>query len=643
MKLATTANLLSLSVLLSSSAVNAAGIVRRAENRDVSDWLMTEVPFAVSRLLAHVNDNGAVVAGAVEPFPNDGKYQEYWLRDGGFTLLAVIDHYKTNPSQVIVDKMNAFFEWTKKVQKSARETRDPEGRLPDHLRQGWTKFSLNAENPKPVINWGNPQYDGPALRALTFIRWADITKEYGKYYAGDLNAFSVIKTDLEVVGHALEETNGIEPWEEIAGVHFYDLAISYRALIDGADFALARGDKPAADFYRLQAGKALIKLNSFWDGKRIKATLPDTAKPGGNEGSISKSKQKYHIDVATVYSFNHANIPTFPHSHPQAQATFAQHLRAFTTPEFLPNFDGTRVTSAWWAGINAELSLNGRPANPAVGRYPEDVYDGTHSNYKDTAGAGFWFLATNAMAEFLYRAADAHAQSGVIEVNNVNGEFWNLIKVPKMANGPWRLTRAEQPATFNDALARLVDHGDRFLRRTQKHATKEGYLAEQFRADNGFQQGPGDLSWSYASVVTADVARRAALQHIKDVPTPVDTCAVVSDSEKTDCAPEPNVTVGSCLLRGCCWEKSAMAGVPWCFKQALVVGDPKPSSTATTVVATTTVSPTPTISLPSCEVQDAARRDCGYPGINASQCVAKGCCWKQSTPNSRTPWCFIAV
>lgn len=32
------------------------------------------------------------------------------------------------------------------------------------------------------------------------------------------------------------------------------------------------------------------------------------------------------------------------------------------------------------------------------------------------------------------------------------------------------------------------------------------------------------------------------------------------------------------------------------------------------------------------------RQDCGYPGISASQCQSRGCCWDSSVSNF--PWCF---
>jgi len=41
----------------------------------------------------------------------------------------------------------------------------------------------------------------------------------------------------------------------------------------------------------------------------------------------------------------------------------------------------------------------------------------------------------------------------------------------------------------------------------------------------------------------------------------------------------------------------------------------------------------------SCNVSDSGKRDCGYMGINSSQCQALGCCWSESQTGG-VPWCF---
>lgn len=42
-----------------------------------------------------------------------------------------------------------------------------------------------------------------------------------------------------------------------------------------------------------------------------------------------------------------------------------------------------------------------------------------------------------------------------------------------------------------------------------------------------------------------------------------------------------------------------------------------------------------------CSISDPSKIDCGYVGIDKSQCESKGCCWFAST-SSGVPWCFNA-
>jgi glucoamylase len=43
-----------------------------------------------------------------------------------------------------------------------------------------------------------------------------------------------------------------------------------------------------------------------------------------------------------------------------------------------------------------------------------------------------------------------------------------------------------------------------------------------------------------------------------------------------------------------------------------------------------------------CSVSNEEKTDCGYSGIDETQCVAKGCCWQPVTTSSTTstPWCY---
>jgi len=43
----------------------------------------------------------------------------------------------------------------------------------------------------------------------------------------------------------------------------------------------------------------------------------------------------------------------------------------------------------------------------------------------------------------------------------------------------------------------------------------------------------------------------------------------------------------------------------------------------------------------TCEVDVMSRKDCGYYGINQNECISRGCCWAESSVNG-VPWCFYS-
>jgi glucoamylase len=95
----------------------------------------------------------------------------------------------------------------------------------------------------------------------------------------------------------------------------------------------------------------------------------------------------------------------------------------------------------------------------AIGRYPEDVYDGF-----GFSGGNPWFLTTHAFAEYYCRLAQA---------NPSQREF-------------------------------LRSRGLDFLQRTLDHRNQEtGEMSEQLDRRNGYLTGVSHLTWSYASFITA--------------------------------------------------------------------------------------------------------------------------------------------
>jgi glucoamylase len=119
--------------------------------------------------------------------------------------------------------------------------------------------------------------------------------------------------------------------------------------------------------------------------------------------------------------------------------------------------------------INRDSSIPGL----AIGRYPEDLYAGANFN-----GGNPWVLTTFAFAEAYYRMAEEYQDAG----NSAKAtEFTNL--------------------------------GDAYVNRVQYHSHTDGSLNEQIDRYSGYMMSVEDLTWNYASALTAYFARVRLANH----------------------------------------------------------------------------------------------------------------------------------
>lgn len=138
-------------------------------------------------------------------------------------------------------------------------------------------------------------------------------------------------------------------------------------------------------------------------------------------------------------------------------------------------------------------------------RYPEDVYNGT-----DTApeGGNPWYLATTTMAELLYKATLSFNTAGQIAVTNTSLPFWSYFA--PSASLTAGQTYPSNGSAYKTAIGALEGWADAFMRRVKFHVPTDGRLAEEYDRATGFATGAKDLTWSYASVITAAMARAKA-------------------------------------------------------------------------------------------------------------------------------------
>ncbi|MGE3974569.1 MAG: glycoside hydrolase family 15 protein [Bdellovibrionales bacterium] len=406
--------------------------------RDVPAMIQLQKPRALSYLLQNISPAdtalGVVVAS---PSKSEPDYYYHWVRDAALVMASVQDRLeKTSES-----RERQFYE-KKLFDFAAFSRRNQLARTLSGF--GEPKFFVDGRGFDGP--WGRPQNDGPALRALTLIRFAKhllkdpLNRKYvvEHLYDSKLPTQSAIKADLEYVSHHWRAPS-FDLWEEVFGEHFYTHMVQRASLVEGAKLAEMLKDPEAARFYRTEAIKLEAKLKSYWNGRYIGATrTPSENKPS-------------NLDLAVVLGVLHGDTQDgfYSVNSPQVRAS-VQHLEeAF--------YNLYRVNRNGQIGI-------------AIGRYPEDTYDGVQTNSLGNP----WFLGNHALAEYYYKLAKDSSK-----------------KISPLQRAEW------------------MQKGDEFLARSFSHMNQSnGSFSEQFHRTSGYMQGARDLTWSYASFLTATEARQ---------------------------------------------------------------------------------------------------------------------------------------
>ena len=427
------------------------------------------------RLLLNISPQGAargvVVASPSKRNPN---YFFHWVRDAALVMGTVVTRYERagNPR----DKAEAFAllnDYSARVRKL---------QLLNTLT-GLGEPKYNADGSAFDGPWGRPQNDGPALRAVTFIRFArklidegqvDLAKKlYGRGQAAG------IKRDLEYVSHRWSAPC-FDYWEEVRGQHFTTLAAQRRAMLDGATLAEALDDPSAAQWYRQQGTALEKKLDEHWDAQ--KGIFVVTRKrDAGHDYKHSG------LDAAVVLAALHAQVEgdsRFSVTDDRILATALKIRQAFQ--KLYP------------------INHNGRPG-VAIGRYPEDRYNGN-----GTSEGNPWFLATNAFGELYYKAAQAFIKRGSLTITDLNRPFFASV-VDEATSKELVVGQSleKDHPLFRKLIAGLIQNGDGYLQRSLDHGHPNGSFSEQINRYTGYMQGARDLTWSYASLITALQARQA--------------------------------------------------------------------------------------------------------------------------------------
>lgn len=435
---------------------------------DVDTFITKQRPIALSGLLRNIGPDGAYAPGVApgvvvaSPTTVNPDYYYTWTRDSAlvFKCLADILSDEYDPS------LQHLIEYYITTQARLQGVDNPSGPLADGAGLGEPKFNVNLRPYKG--GWGRPQRDGPALRAIAMIGYANwlLTNGYTSTIRDIL--WPVIRNDIAYVAQYWNET-GFDLWEEVHGSSFFTVASQHRALVEGSTLAKAVGTS-CASCDRV-APHILCFLQSFWSssgGYVVSNIHTDINRTGLDANSL----------LVSIHNFDPAAGCDDLTFQPCSSRSLANHKAVTDSFRFY----------AINSGIAAGQAI-------AVGRYSEDVY------YEGNP----WYLATLAAAELLYDSVYTWKLYGVINVTETSLPFFKDLS-SSVKTGAY----TSDSQTFTDLVDAVRVYADGFVSVVAKYTPANGSLAEQFHKDDGHPLSAGDLTWSYASFLTA-ADRRAGI------------------------------------------------------------------------------------------------------------------------------------
>ena len=458
---------------------------------ELGDWMERQYRFSATAMLQSISATtlskyrphlgrtivparGSVLAAteiaAYDPNPD---YFFHWLRDSSLVIdaLRVLIEDKTLPEDALeyfTDFVGFSLNLCRLDGRDPVHRGDPNAKIDPKLLVHVRSAELMAEvvgdkvlgevrfNPDGTFDtgeWSRPQNDGPALRALTVLRFWRLGLPQLRACAASMGR--LLETDLDYTrAHWREPCYDL--WEEAFGDHYYTRMVQCAALEDGAEIMAAAGDVKRAESCRTAAAEIRASLDAYYDADEgfYLAFFPDPQK-------CKAFGPRRRLDIAVVLGAVHADRIHGAHSivDPRALATLAR-LEIVFASEYRINLT--------------------RPADcgPAMGRYPDDVYF--------TGGA--YYFSTFGAAQFYFRLAEAIASGTPLPLSNAN----RPLLAAMIGEAPESLGDDAVHPHLRSRIAKAVfDRGCGFMAVARAYAPPSGELAEQFSQIDGARLRPG--------------------------------------------------------------------------------------------------------------------------------------------------------
>ncbi|KAI8336143.1 glucoamylase [Chlamydoabsidia padenii] len=416
-------------------------------NATISSWAPSQSTISLNKMFTSINPPGSArgfLAASLSTSNPDYYYS--WTRDSALSFRVLVDELASGSNSTLTNYINDYVAYSKNAQSTSTVCNC----------LGEPKF--NPDGSSYTGPWGRPQNDGPAERATTLILYAKNSNN------ADLKP--MIYKDLDYVVNTWDNQN-FDLWEEVNGRHFFTYMVMRRGLLDGADYATSNGDTSKASTYKSTVTKIETRINSFWQYDHIAVTIDQS-------GGVSKPSG---LDASVLIAAN---------------------VGSRSDGFFTPGSDKLLATAVKIEAAFANLyNINKNKASylgNAIGRYPEDTYNGNGNSQGNP-----WFICTNAFAELYYRAIKEWTDAGSVKVTDISKSFFT--KFDSSATSGTTYTAGT--AAFNNLVNKVANAADQFLSTVHYHQNNNGSLSEQYNRDNGYMQGAYDLTWSHASAITA--------------------------------------------------------------------------------------------------------------------------------------------
>jgi len=305
-------------------------------------------------------------------------------------------------------------------------------------------------------NWTD-QSDGPALQTLAILQF------YAQLDAPTQTvASALIAANLNFLQNAYQgETYNL--WEEENGASFFARSVQLQCFLAITANTLGIG---VPGWLSTAIPWLENALEEHWNGQYYQSVLPVP--------TDHRAPYDPNIDIVMAAVYGAVAV-----TDTKLLATAALLRSQWADP-----------ASAYFYPINGADQARG--VGPMLGRYPGDLYDG---DTDAQVGDHPWAVSTANFAELYYRLAKQVNTNGTVPLDNLSAGFFSQVGIDVSAT-PAAAAAALQAAA-DQMLQAIVFHSDHFE------------LSEQFDATSGYEKSVANLSWSYASFLSAIRARNA--------------------------------------------------------------------------------------------------------------------------------------